>query len=938
VIDLVGREAEAAAIARFIDDIPRGPVGLLIEGEPGIGKTTVLSMGIQAARERGLRVLAARPAEAEAELSFAVLSDLIGAVVDEAADALPPPQRAALEITLLRRDAGEPADPRTTATALVTVLATLARRDPLLLAIDDEQWVDGASRRALGFAVRRLPPRAGIIVARRVGVGAAGAPDLERALDPGRVQRLAIGPLSVPALHALIRSRLGLTLARPVVVRIAEMSGGNPFYALEIAAAIARTDDPPGLGETLPVPGTLQELLHDRLERLSPSARAVASAAAALSRPSAEIVAAAVGSDDDVDAGIAEAESAGVLALDGDRLRFSHPLLASTIYASSTGVLRRTLHRRLAAVVADPEERARHLARSTSTADERIAAAIEAGAALAARRGAPEAAAELYDAAGRLTPDTGRDDRARRLVASGKALTVAGDLEGARSRGEQALELAGPGPVRAGALLLLGDLATYTDSIHSRIAYQERALAEAGENRALRVEILLALFEQIAVDPAGASRRADEALALLRGGEDRSSLSRALIGKFVAEVILGHGARPELLAEGLALEDLDEGSDTGVRRGAERVRTTRRGSPVSVYPLLWSHWIDDLAGARARYRLLRTWSEDHGDVVGAAELIEFVAMAEFRAGNWAEAERALEGACDTLSQFELRGPFIASFADRSVMDAHRGRIDRARRTLDQVLAVDGLDRLWSMVAHSAQGAVEFCAGDHEAAHRAWGRMRDEARAVGWVDNLEDRSEPDHVEALIALGELDEAGTVLEHLEWRGRTLPRRWIEVGLPRARGLMLAAEGRLADAIAVVEAAPATPSLPFDEARLLLVRGQLERRANRKLAARASLEEALRIFDALGSPPWAERARDEIARLGLRHRGPAELTETERRIAELAATGMTNRQVADAAFVSAKTVEANLGRVYRKLGIRSRAELGAWMAAESGRGAAQT
>ena len=154
----------------------------------------------------------------------------------------------------------------------------------------------------------------------------------------------------------------------------------------------------------------------------------------------------------------------------------------------------------------------------------------------------------------------------------------------------------------------------------------------------------------------------------------------------------------------------------------------------------------------------------------------------------------------------------------------------------------------------------------------------------------------------------------------------------------MVLAAEGSLVEALAIVEAAPAIRSLPFEHARLLVVRGQLERRANRKLAARDSLTEALAIFEELGSPPWAQRARDEIARLGLRHRAPNELTDSERRIAELAASGMTNRQVAEASFVSPKTVEANLARVYRKLGIHSRAELGARLAGKSGDAGTQT
>ena len=314
-------------------------------------------------------------------------------------------------------------------------------------------------------------------------------------------------------------------------------------------------------------------------------------------------------------------------------------------------------------------------------------------------------------------------------------------------------------------------------------------------------------------------------------------------------------------------------------------------------------------------------------------------MAEFRAGNWVEAEKALEDACDTLAQFDLRGPFVASFADRSVIDAHRGRIERARRTLLGILdGVDRLDVFWRMVCHSAQGVVEFCDGGYESADRAWTAMRAEARAVGWIDFLDDRSEPDHIEALLALGRLDEARRVLDTLEWRGRALPRPWIDAGLPRAQALLLASEGKLAEALGIVDAAPAIRGLPFETARMLLVRGQLERRANRKLAARGSLSEALRVFEELGSPPWAQRARDEIARLGLRHRAPTELTESERRIAELAAAGMTNRQVAEASFVSPKTVEANLARVYQKLGIRSRAELGARMSGKSGDAETQT
>ena len=909
---MIGRAAESAAVARFVERVPSGPVGLLVEGEPGIGKTTVMLEVVRAARERRYRVLQARPAEAESELSFAALGDLVGDRFDEVRDALPAPQRHALEVALLLREADEPADPLTTGSALLTALTILSRADPLVVAIDDAQWMDQASRRALEFAVRRLPHQSGVVVASRVEPGSATPLDLERALGPGRLERLLLTPLSLAALHRLVESRLGLNLSRPMLVRVAEASGGNPYFALEISGALARDSTHPALGDLLPVPRTLQDLLGDRVDRLSTATREVASAAAALSRPTAETVGSAVGSDVDVEAALLEAEEAGVLLVDGDRLRFSHPLLASAIYGSLTEGRRRGLHRRLAAVVGDPEERARHLARSVSAADEGAASTIEEAAALATRRGAPDSAADLYEAACRLTPPEQREDLARRLLEGADARSLTGDLGGARTLALQALETGQSGSLRARALLLLGSLASYTETIEARIDYQERALAEAGDDVALRVEILLALFEQIAVEPARAAQRADEAIGLLRERNEAGPLSRALISKFIADAVLGRGANAGLLDEALELE-------------------ARSTGPVSTYPLLWYHWIDDLEATRARHRLHDERYRDHGDVVSAAESVEFLAMAEFRAGNWAQAEQALEDACDTLGQLELRGPFVASFADRSVIDAHRGRIERARRTLSGLLDVERLDLFWQMVCHSAQGAVEFCAGDYEAADRAWTAMRAEARDVGWIDFLDDRSEPDHVEALVALGKRDQARLVLEHLDWRGRSLPRTWIEGGLPRAQALVLAAEGKPAEALAIVESAPTTRALPFEYARLLLVKGQIERRANRKLAARASLTEALAVFETLGSPPWAQRAQDEISRLGLRHRAPGALTESERRIAELAAAGMTNRQVAEAAFVSPKTVEANLARVYQKLGIRSRAELGARMSATS-------
>ena len=339
---MIGRANAAEAIARFTRSVPDGPVGLVIEGEPGIGKTTVWLEAVRMAGEHGYLVVKAKPTEAEVELSFAALGDLLGGVLDDVRDALPPPQRVALEIALLRRDAEVPADPLTTATALVGVLTILSRRDPLVVAIDDAQWLDRASMRVLEFALRRLPPRAGILVACRAGDDATAMLGLDRALAAGRLEHLALGPMSVAALHQLMQSRLGMAPPRPTLVRVAEASRGNPFYALEIATAMERSGAMPALGDPLPVPPQSPrppERSHGSALRGSTGS---SSGRGCALPPDHRSVAAALDPDIDAEAALLEAEEAGILVSEGDRLRFSHPLLASTIYGSLTGARRRT--------------------------------------------------------------------------------------------------------------------------------------------------------------------------------------------------------------------------------------------------------------------------------------------------------------------------------------------------------------------------------------------------------------------------------------------------------------------------------------------------------------------------------------------------------------------------------------------------------------------
>ncbi len=906
---IAGREHELVAIGSFFDELSDGAGALVLQGEAGIGKTTIWHAALELAGQRSIRVLRARPAQSERRLSYAALTDALESTWDEVRNLLPEPQRAAMEAALLRAETETPADIRTTATAFVSVLRLLAEEHPVVVAVDDVQWLDPASEHVLEFAARRLPMRAGILVALRTSSGHDDRLPLEldRLAPPTRAEQMHVGPLSVAALHHAIRRSLGAAPPRPLLIRIADASGGNPFLAIELARASRERG-------TLTVSPTLRDLVEERIGTLSPEARSIVLIAAALSRPTISLV--REGADvPDADAAIAEATAAGILSIEGDgRIRFAHPLLASALADPADDETLRRLHLRLAAVVDDPEERARHLAAGTTRPDEAVAKEIEQGAALAARRAAPVAAAELYDLACRLTPPSASPEVVvRRLLGHADALAAAGDNARGQAVAEAAVEAAPAGRLRAVALVGVYRAALQASTPSEAIAALERAMVELGdEDPALRRDALGRLARHTGlVDPRRALRYSEVALQELTEECDSAGLGRVTIGTFLARVVTGQGADLELLARGVRLEEGAGGPEDGV-----------------VLP--WYIWTDDHEAARERWEAQTAIAIARGNERDRAERLAIYARSRFQLGDWDEAERMLDEACAVLEQSGATGPSTLAFAARSLLDAHRGRFERARETLHRLL--DGSEATWwRMHQVSVLAAVEFAAGDLGAAERAWSRMDAEFAATGIEEAPWDRSEPDRVDARLVAGNVEGARTAFERLEWRGRTLPRLWIDVTLPRARALLIAADGDVAGALAALHELDEDRAsrLPLELGRALLLRGSLERRSKQRGAARATLGRAREIFAGLGASPWVERTDAELRRTGLRTADGDELTETERRIAELAASGLTNREVAQAAFVSPKTVEANLARVYRKLGISSRAELGARMTA---------
>lgn len=914
---VVGRDVELALVGRFLDGLAAEPGALLIEGEAGVGKTTIWVAAIGQAESRGIRVLQARAAETEVQLAYAALADLVGADFDAAPRALPPIQQRALAAALLRAESDELVQPRTIATAFVGLLASIAEAAVVLVAVDDVQWLDPASSAALAFAIRRLPDRVGLLLTRRGDPLDPPPLGLERALPESRLERLVPRPLSLGALHHLLHDRLGSAPSRPALARLAEASGGNPFLALEIARALGGDWSSLAGGGPLPVPRDLQALASERVGKLSARGREASLAAAALSRPTRDSILRAVAAEDDSGAGLLDAEEAGVLTTEGGRVRFTHPLLASAIYGAASPERRRLLHARLSDVVGDPEERARHLALSTTEPGEAVAAELERAATRAATRGAQQAASELYAGARRLTPESLTDELARREFGHATALRALGDLGGSRALAEDAARRAS-GPLRARALLLLGDTA-WIGGYPGAIAQLELALESAEGDPGLLAQIHAKLVNvSVALDPAGLLARARAAAETIDPERDPAPAASVYLDLVWAETLRGHGEQPELLERWRECEE---------RAGPD--------APKSLFALIYFWCVDDFEAARVRYAMEERWYRERGEDVWRAERLAHLSRGELAAGNWDAAEKGVEEACDTIAQLEGAGPWAALVRIRGIVDAHRGRLERALATYHTERA--GI-LWWEALRLSGLALVEYAAGNHAEVDRTLMRMRELVDSVGVRDFLPDRSEPIHVESLVALGEGERARAELERLEERGRTFPRLWINVALPRARALVLAAEGDVSGALAALDELDldAAAKLPFELGRAQLVRGRLLRRTKQKRAAADTLREALATFERLGAPAWEAQTRAELDRVGLR-RSPDELTATERRVAELAAEGLTNREVASKAYMSPKTVQANLTRIYRKLGIRSRAELGARMADERRRVAPQ-
>jgi DNA-binding CsgD family transcriptional regulator len=905
---LVTRPAEFRAVAEFLLSAAAQVSGLVIEGEPGIGKTTLWLAAQDDARAQGFEVLSARVGEAESVLAYAAVADLLGDLDPAILAQLPDRQRLAVDRVLLRTSTEDQAtDQRVVAAAFGSVFDRLAAASPVLIAIDDAQWLDRSSQAVVAFAARRFRGRVGVLATERSDPDSGKASSWLQLARPDSIKRVRVGPLSLGGLHALISARIGRSFSRPTMVRIAEISGGNPFYALELARAIHV-----GSARAQPsLPGTLAELMRLRIGSLEGQAGEVLLAAASAANPTVELLAQVVGTTEEEAVELLdEAESKGIVVIDGNRVRFSHPLLARSVYTDASPARRRAMHRALSEIVVLPELQARHMALAAARADAETLKALDTAADAARARGAPAAAAELVE----LAISLGGDKPSRRIRAAEHHFK-AGDADRARSLLESTIDELRPGLLRGIALNLLAGIHMYDDTFVEGVALLKRALDDADANPALQVQTMLSLtFAQgMSGEFDDSLRNARQAVAYAEQIGYPPLISRALAMLVNTTFLYGHGVDEANLQRALELEDPD--TDTPIPFCASAVNA-----------LIYA-WTGQLNIANRQMAAVRDRCVERGAEIDMMAVAGYCTLIEMWRGNFAEAALLAD---DTMERAEqVGGSRSIALTVRAAVAAYTGREREARADAAAAMAIARECRSPRLAEWPTMslGFLEVSLGNYPQALTTLQPMLDVYPSLPGSEIMVATFIPDAVEAMVGVGRLADAVPLIEELEQNGARLGRSWMIAVGARCRSAWLAATGDVAAATRMAEHAMAEHErlpMPFERARTLLLLGQLRRRQRQKETASATLRDALGVFETIGTPLWADRARAELARTNVAPTQAFALTPSEQRVAELAASGMTNRDVAAALFISPKTVEANLGRIYRKLGIKSRAELG--------------
>ena len=894
---LPGRDQECAEIDRALERAAGGESSsLLIRGQPGIGKTALLRYAAE--RAEGMTVLSVAGVEAESDLAFAGLYGLLRPILHRL-DQIPEAHSAALAGALgLGPSSG--ADRFLVSAAVLDVLAAAGEEQPLLCLIDDAQWLDGATAFALVFAARRLQADS---VAMLFGVREDEGPKFEaRGLPELTVRGVdGVAATAILAEHAL-------HAAPSVAERLLAEAQGNPLALIELPAALseAQLAGAERLPETIPLTPRLQQVFGEQIARLPEPTQAALLIAAAEETgelPTVLRAAAELGLSSET---LAPAEQANLITVTGGAILFRHPLVRSTLQETATTAQRQRVHAALAAALSAEEHADRrvwHQAMATLTADEEVAAALEASARRAQLRAANCSAATALFRAAEISGDETR--RLRRIAAAAQAAWDAGEYDRVRDALARSLPTA-TGEERALLLHLAGVLEERTGSLRDAHAILLDG-ADLTQDPSLELEMLFDAAEAaIYCGELQSVANLHDRVAQVPASTKRDRLRRGVLLGYACVFAGRHEEADALFAEAVALaEAIDDprtllwaadAASVGNDLGAGLSYTTRAV---------------DLARQQGRLSLLQLALRRH-----AGELL------------WnSQFDLAYAAAQEGYSLALAAGYSVAGhLANLALVEAIWGRAEEARCHAEEALALGQRhgSAFLVVIAEWTLGLIALMEGrPEEAADRLLAVTSPERPDFNPSICLP--AIPDAVELAIRVGRRPEA---LERLD-----AFRAWVDAASTEKRRALLARCQALVSERdpdeAFVEAIRMGSGLaPFQRARGELLYGEWLRRERRRKDARSHLRTALELFRGMGAAPWEERAADELRATGetARRRDPStldHLTPQELQIAQLVATGLTNRAIAAQLFLSPRTVDYHLRKVFAKLGIASRAEL---------------
>jgi DNA-binding CsgD family transcriptional regulator len=907
---LVGRDSELERVRRALEIARTGGSDVLVlRGEPGIGKTALLLAAIEDAGD--MTVLRLHGLEAEAELPFAGLAELLGPVL-ALRDRLPPAQAAAVASALVL-EAAAPQARLAIGAAVLGLLGLAAEERPVLCVVDDLQWVDQPSLEALRFAARRLG-------AEGVAVLMAQRPVTDD-LVPGTAV-LEVGPLADAGATELLHLGRTAPLPEAVARRVLDTAAGNPLALVEIPVLLSR-DELEGrapLEGPVPPGATLERVLARRLESLPLQTRRALVVAAAAEVRAGDVVVRALGAAGlGLDA-LEPAEAAGVVALRPGEVVFPHPLLRAAAYHGGTVVERRLAHRAVASALADDDPaRAWQLAAATSLPDEAVAATLERAALAARARTGFAPAAHAHLRAAELSPDPVQ--RARRLVEAARDLLPAGHPDVGLARLEQAERVLA---IASGADVTV--VATELRTLRAQLALRTGRIGEArdllrGQARRLQASdpamasTLLLLLSSLGAMAIRDHRGwlADAGRALDLAGDSALLASLAALSAGAAQMTV-----PDLVRARALLE-------VGERGLGDDLAMALSVAPeiVALAAHSWL-WIDEFEHGVATLDRLVAAGRESASVGALPYPLAARAQGNLMLGRFARALADAEEAVALAEQTGQDPALVIALGMLATVLAWHG--DEAPAVAAAERAIDiGRRRsapVPAIYARYALGLVAVAADRRDEAIERLEVVRAEALPgnVMWAPHL--------VDAYVRAGRREDAAALVE--QYAANVSHRRTAPAVLARLRGLVDGDEASFVSALELHAAGPA----PFELARTQLAYGEWLLAAGRRDEAREHLRAALEGLERVDARPFAERARRELRAAGAVTRAatePAaeELTPHELRVAQLVAQGLTNREAAAALFVSAKTIEHHLRSVFRKLGIRRRAELARVMAA---------